>query len=446
MNRGPPTVLTVAGSDSSGGAGIQADLRAFAVVGVHGACALTAVTAQNSRGVRDVLPLAPRAVEVQIDAVTQDMGPRWAKTGMLFSAEVARAVAGRLAEYTIASVVDPITVATSGEALSSKGLMEAIRQDLIPHAELVTPNIEEASELLRDRNIFTVEDFKRAAEDLRELGPKAVLVKGGHLEGSLEVVDVLCTASGHFEEFRHPRLKGTFHGTGCTLSALIAGYLAQGMPISRAVGRAERMLQSALASAYIVGGGALFLDHMAPARMAALRWEVAREVRLAARQLELALDGEWLPEIGSNIAFALPGATTADDIAALTGRIHRVCNHARTLGHVNFGASKYLSLVVLAAMRHDPSVRAVVNISRTEDHIRRAKEAGLSVASFKREDEPAHAPKEWEWGTDSAIEAFGTVPDVIEDAGGERHEPVMRVLGKEPAEVVDKIRRIAAKE
>lgn len=444
MRRGAPVAMTIAGSDSSGGAGIQADLKAFAVVGVHGASVVTAVTAQNSRGVRGLYPLAVSDIVAQIDAVAQDMGPRWAKTGLLYDPRTARGVAGRLAHHNIDVVVDPVIVAGSGDALSESGLLDAIVSDLFPRATLVTPNVDEASQMLGGKQIATGKEMRKAATDILELGPSAVLLKGGHMQGTIDVVDILCTGPGQFEEFRHPRLPGSFHGTGCTLSALVTGYLAKGEPLVRAVGRAERVQHTMMASAYPVGGGALYLDHMAPVKMAALRWEVARQVRLASRQLELMLTDEWLPEIGTNIVFALPSATVADEVAALTGRIHRVCKHAQALGHVNFGASKYMAKVVLAVMTVDESMRAAVNIKRSPDHLRRAREAGLVVASFERSMEPANAPKEIEWGTLEAIRVTGAVPDVIEDAGGQCLEPVMRVLGHEPAELVDKVRRIMA--
>jgi hydroxymethylpyrimidine kinase/phosphomethylpyrimidine kinase len=444
MRRGAPVALTIAGSDSSGGAGVQADLKAFAVVGVHGASVITAITAQNSKGVRSVMPLDVGTVEAQMDAVAQDMKPHWAKTGLLHNSQLLRAVAGRLVEHDMSIVVDPVLTATSGDRLSEEGFVEAIRRELVPRAALLTPNVEEASLLLRGRRIVTVKELKMAAADLRELGATAVLVKGGHLEGTVDVVDVLCTGQGEFEEFRSTRLPGSHHGTGCTLSALVTGYLAKGDPMERAVARAERVQHTMMASAYPVGGGALYLDHMAPYKMAALRWEVARQVRLAAHQLELTLDGDWLPEIGTNIVYALPNATAADDVAALTGRIHRVSDHARAMGHVNFGASKYMARVVLGAMTIDGTVRAAVNIRRSPDHLRRAREAGLVVASFERADEPADAPKDLEWGTMEAIHRTGAVPDVIEDPGGHCLEPVMRVLGRDPADVVDKVRRIKA--
>ncbi len=446
MRQMAPVALTVAGSDSSGGAGIQADLKSFAVVGVHGASVVTAVTAQNSRGVRSVNPLPAHEVGAQMDTVAQDMRPSFAKTGMLYDGKLVRMVAAKLNEHGIDYVVDPVLEATSGDSLAEVGMAENLVLELLPHATLVTPNVEEASLILRGRNIGNLKEMKMAAEDIREMGPKAVLLKGGHLDVTHGVVDVLCTARGTFQEFRHTRQPGAFHGTGCALSALITGYMAKGEPLQRAVARGERVLQTMMASAYSAGGGARFLDHMAPVKMAALRWEVARQVRLAARQLEQMLTDEWLPEIGTNIVYALPNASNADDVAALSGRIHRVCKHARVLGHVNFGASRYMATVVLAAMRADPEMRAAVNIKRTEDHLRRAREAGLVVASFERDAEPADAPKDVEWGTLEAIRGTGAVPDVIEDAGGMRMEAVMRVLGRNPAELVDKVRRIMAVE
>jgi hydroxymethylpyrimidine/phosphomethylpyrimidine kinase len=444
MTRGAPIALTIAGSDSSGGAGIQADLRAFSVVGVPGASVVTAVTAQNSRGVRSVHPVPLSEVEAQIDAVAQDMGPRWAKTGMLREPMVVRTVAGRLAEFGIDLVVDPVITATSGDDLSERGLLEAIRSELLPRAFLVTPNLDEASALLGGRRITTGKELRMAAEDLRQLGSRAVLIKGGHLETTLEVLDVLCTGPGEFEEFRHPRLSGSFHGTGCTLSALVTAYLAKGEPLERATARAERIQHTVMANAYPVGAGALYLDHMAPFKMTALRWDVARQVRLAARKLELLLTSEWIPEVGTNIAFALPQATVPDEVAALTGRIHRVCSHAEVTGHVNYGASRHVASVVLAAMTFDEEMRSAANIKRTKEHLRRAREAGLQVAFFDRGMEPEGASSTMEWGTLEAIKALGTMPDLIEDAGDMGKEPMIRVLGRDPAEVLDKIRRIMA--
>jgi hydroxymethylpyrimidine/phosphomethylpyrimidine kinase len=446
MRQRAPVALTVAGSDSSGGAGVQADIRAFSVVGVHGASVVTAVTAQNSRGVRSVNPLPAHMVGAQIDTVAQDMEPRFAKTGMLYDGKVVRLVAAKMAEHGIDFVVDPVLQATSGDSLAEVGMAEDLVVDLLPHATLVTPNVEEASLMLRGRNIGEVKEMKMAAEDIREMGPSAVLLKGGHLDATHGVVDVLCTSRGTFQEFRHPRRPGAYHGTGCALSALITGYLAKGEPLARAVARSERVLQTMISTAYSAGGGARFLDHMAPVKMAALRWEVARQVRLAARQLEQMLTDEWLPEIGTNVVYALPHATSADEVAALSGRIHRVCKHAQAMGHVNFGASRYMATVVLATMQMDPEMRAAVNVKRTEDHLRRAREAGLVVASFERDAEPADAPKDAEWGTLEAIRSTGSVPDVVEDAGGMRMEAVLRVLGREPVELVDKVRRMMAVE
>jgi hydroxymethylpyrimidine/phosphomethylpyrimidine kinase len=183
---------------------------------------------------------------------------------------------------------------------------------------------------------------------------------------------------------------------------------------------------------------------MAPFKMTALRWDVARQVRLAARKLELLLTSEWIPEVGTNIAFALPQATVPDEVAALTGRIHRVCSHAEVTGHVNYGASRHVASVVLAAMTFDEEMRSAANIKRTKEHLRRAREAGLQVAFFDRGMEPEGASSTMEWGTLEAIKALGTMPDLIEDAGDMGKEPMIKVLGRDPAEVLDKIRRIMA--
>ena len=259
-------LLTVAGSDSGGGAGIQADLKTFAAHGGYGASAVTALTAQNTLGVRAVLPVPPDFVAAQIDAVLEDLGADAAKTGMLANAGVVNAVAGRLAAHRVpVLVVDPVMVAASGDPLLEPEAVAALRGALLPLATLATPNLPEA-ERLAGRATRDLADRRDLA---RELGStcRAVLLKGGHAPaGPGGIVDLLWDGRT-LHEFAHPRIATTAdHGTGCSLSAAITARLALGAPLVEACRGAIDWLAGALRSATPLGGGRGPVDHL---------WELA---------------------------------------------------------------------------------------------------------------------------------------------------------------------------
>ncbi|MCH7522830.1 MAG: bifunctional hydroxymethylpyrimidine kinase/phosphomethylpyrimidine kinase [Chloroflexi bacterium] len=249
-----PSVLTIAGSDSSAGAGIQADLKTFAALGVYGTCAITAITAQNTRGVTAVQETPPGIVAAQIDAVAADIRPDAVKTGMLASAPIIEVVAAKVREHGLPNlVVDPVMVAKSGDRLLRDDAVTVLRELLLPLAAVVTPNLPEA-EVLAGFAIDSDEDVRRAAKEIVGLGARAVVVKGGHREAA-EAVDVLYDGAT-FRDYSAPRIDTTStHGTGCTFASAIAAYLARGEPLAEAVGQAKEYLTEALRRAYPIGGG-----------------------------------------------------------------------------------------------------------------------------------------------------------------------------------------------
>lgn len=259
----PPRTLTIAGSDSGGGAGIQADLKTFAALGCYGMSAITAITAQNTLGVTGVHAIPPDMVAAQIDAVAGDIGVDAAKTGMLGTAAIVEAVAAAVDRNGIRQlVVDPVMIATSGATLSDDATARAMVERLFPRAVLVTPNLPEASYLL-GRPVTRRADMEGAAHDLLALGCRAVLLKGGHLEES-GLDDLLMTADGQVRVFSHPRIDTrNLHGTGCTLAAAIACGLARGEALEAAVATALDFVARAIAagSELRVGGGNGPLNH-----------------------------------------------------------------------------------------------------------------------------------------------------------------------------------------
>jgi hydroxymethylpyrimidine/phosphomethylpyrimidine kinase len=249
----PPLVLTIAGSDPSGGAGIQADLKTMSALGCYGMAVIAALTAQNTREVTGVQEVPAEFVGLQIDTIFDDVAPGAVKTGMLASAAIIEVVAERAQRHEFRNlVVDPVMVSKSGARLLREDAVDALRRKLIPAARVLTPNIPEAEDLT-GASIRTDDDVRDAARYLRALGAENVVIKGGHREGDT-VTDVLY--DGGFHEFSGPRVATTStHGTGCTFASAIACYLARGESVANAVGHAREYLQEALTRAYPIGGG-----------------------------------------------------------------------------------------------------------------------------------------------------------------------------------------------
>ncbi len=247
------TVLTIAGSDPTGGAGIQMDLRTFHRFGLYGLSVITAVTVQNLEGVHRVYPLPVDAVEGQLDRILSTLRPAAVKTGMLATGEIVEAVAAQLDAYQVQNlVVDPLLISKNGVPLLDRAAWEFLKLKLIPLAKVITPNIFEAS-VLSGISIRTVDDMREAARLLFGLGPKSVVIKGGHLKG--QPVDILYDGR-RFVEFTAPRVKlGTVHGTGCAFSAALAAGLAHGLTLKKSVAGAKRSIVGSIKTSIKIGKG-----------------------------------------------------------------------------------------------------------------------------------------------------------------------------------------------
>jgi hydroxymethylpyrimidine/phosphomethylpyrimidine kinase len=437
-----PRVLTIAGSDSGGGAGIQADLRTAALLGCHGSSALTAVTAQNSLGVQGVYPLPPETVATQIRSVLSDIGADAAKTGMLFSAEIIRAVAGALAEQPVDRlVVDPVMVAKGGAPLLREDAQEALAQEVLPLALLVTPNLPEA-EVLTGMSIRSETDRKEACHRILDQGPRAVLLKGGHAAGEW-VEDVYAEATGAWEVYRSPRVSTAHtHGTGCTLSAAVAAHLAMGHDLGDAVARSRVFLQAAIREAYPMGAGHGPTNPYAAARVGGHN-AVLERLRSAWDLLEDENPVGLIPEVQSNLAEALPGAQGYEDVAAFPGRLLRCGNRVRRVDGPRFGASRHMAKILMASARGGSRFRAVMNVRYGADVLAACRSSGLAVASFSRAEEPEEVKRaegsSLEWGTSTVLERSATAPDAIYDEGDVGKEPMVRIFGADAVEVARRV-------
>ncbi len=258
----PPIALTIAGSDSGGGAGIQADLKTFHAFGVFGTSAVTAITAQNTLGVTAIHPIPLEVVRAQIEAVASDLPPRSLKTGMLATAELVATVAGAIRELGLPNLVlDPVMVSTSGHRLLDADAEGALARELLPLATLVTPNLHEAG-ILTGRPVTTLAEMRTAARRLVEMGAAAALVKGGHLSNG-SAVDLLWDGKAEREWTRERIETPHTHGTGCTLSAAATAGLARGLPLAEAVAQAVDFVARAIASAPGLGQGHGPVNHFA---------------------------------------------------------------------------------------------------------------------------------------------------------------------------------------
>lgn len=438
-------VLIIAASDSGGGAGIQADIKAVTLYGCHAMTAITALTVQNTLCVENVMPVPPSFVEDQIRTVLTDIGADAVKTGMLLNCGIIEAVARSLKRLPVESVViDPVMKAKSGHSLLDPDAVECLKRELFPHAFMVTPNLDEA-EALTGLKLDSDEAINQAAVSIHAMGPRCVLIKGGHRAGGCR--DVLYDGRD-FTVFEAPRIdtKNT-HGTGCTLASAIAAGLAQGLNPVEAVRRAKEFVSTAIRFAPALGKGHGPTNPFANIDRDAQIMRCCRELEAAYRMLEQARIGALIPEVQSNFGYAIDSARSPEDIVAFPGRIIRLRDSITRVAAPEPGASNHIARVILTARAFDPSIRSAMNIAFTEDVIRRFNRCGLSVAEFSREDEPPDVRRiegfSLEWGTRQAIASFGKVPDIIFDRGGMGKEPMTRVFGRDPYDVARKVIMIA---
>jgi len=450
MNVRIPRALSIAGSDSGGGAGIQADLKTFAALGVHGMTAITSITAQNTLDVIAVQDVEPGVVRAQIEAVADDIGVDAAKTGMLHNSEIIEAVAEEIEKYGFPVVVDPVMIAKSGAALLRPDAKDTLVNRLLPLATVVTPNAMEA-EAISGMRVETIEDGKSVAEKIAALGPRAVVVKGGHiLQRGGKVIDILFH-QGEFtllEAERHETKDA--HGTGCSFSSAITAELAKGSSVPEAVGVAKDFVNRAIRFGLRIGGGHGPLNPMANLYNDAERYSVLKSVRDAIGILEGCPEA-WLlvPEVQMNIGMALSYATNPDDVAAVDGRIIRFGRGVRAAGCPGYGVSRHVSRTILAIKRFDLEKRAGVNIRYSEEAVRACRELGLVTSFYDRREEPPEV-KEMEgmstiWGAEQAVRRAGRAPDVIYHLGDWGKEPVITLLGRTAVDVAERAVKVAKK-
>jgi len=436
-----PVALTIAGSDSGGGAGIQADLKTMEAAGAFGTSAITSVTAQNTRGVESTHLLPVEEVRAQIDAVRSDFEVRAVKTGMLAVGPIVHLTAEVAGEMDAPVVVDPVMVAAAGDRLLEPDA-EAAYEDLIAEAALVTPNADEA-EVLTGIAIEDEESAREAGEELVGMGAGAALVKGGHVPGNT-VRDVLVTAAGR-EVFEHPRIDTeATHGSGCTLSSAIAARLARGDAVDAAVEAGVSFMERAVRYHLDVGGGPGSVHHLAGLRERADRTGTVEAVESVVEFLVEAEARELVPEVGLNVVGATPYAERARETAAVEGRITKTLSGVRPNRGVRTDASSHVARFLLSAREGDPDLRFASNI-RFGPEIEAAL-GGVDAETVEIDRSAEPSPEEegstMGWAARRAFEAADGTPAAVYDRGAVGKEAMTRVLAPDAETLADRLRAL----
>jgi hydroxymethylpyrimidine kinase/phosphomethylpyrimidine kinase len=429
-----PVAITIAGSDSGGGAGIQADLKTFAALGVHGTTAITSITAQNTYSVTAVEDLKPEMIREQIKAVAEDLGIDAGKTGMLHTEEIIKTVSSDVSKYKFPLVVDPVMIAKSGAPLLKPEAMDALENYLLPKATIITPNRFEA-EKLANIEIKNLKDAEVAARSISEIGPKAVVIKGGHLEGK-DAVDLLYY-KGEFKMFSAPRLDvKTTHGTGCSFSAAIAAELAKKTNIPVAVEKAKKAVALGIKFGLRIGKGYGPVNPMAYLYRESSRYNVLMSLEKAKALLEATPEVAMLvPEVGMNIAMAISYAESIGDVAAIEGRIVKTREGARAAGNPKLGCSSHLARYILEIIKYDERKMAAISLKFSDDILKTLEKWDMRISFYDRKNEPEEIKRvdgmTVPWGVNEAIKKAGKVPDVIYHRGDIGKEPMTVILGEQ---------------
>ena len=437
-----PVALTIAGSDSGGGAGIQADIKTFAAVGVHGCSAITAITAQNTQGVSKIQNISLDVIQSQIVDVIDDIGVDAIKTGMLYDADTIKLVSNTLSNYQIPLVIDPVMFSKSGTQLILENAIETLKDKLIPISKIITPNIPEA-EKLSGIKINNIEQAKEAAHIISKLGVEAVLIKGGHSKDTVMSTDILLYKND-FEVSTKPRINNqNTHGTGCTYSAAITAYLSKGFDVLDSFKKSREIVHSSIIHGLDIGNGYGPVNPLAnlykQSELIKIFESLNEGLKLLSKEPKII---DFIPEVRTNLVYALPEATTISEIASFPGRITTDGKSVIATSYPALGASTHLSKAVIEIMNVFPHIRSCINLKYSEDFLSASKNLGFTIVKYNRKLEPKNIKiKEgntMRWGLREILKDQKTHFDIVFHLGDVGKEPMINVFGNNPQDVVKK--------
>jgi hydroxymethylpyrimidine kinase / phosphomethylpyrimidine kinase / thiamine-phosphate diphosphorylase len=437
--------LTVAGSDSGGGAGMQADIKTFSAHGVFGCSVVTAITSQNTFELRDIYPLPPKIISSQLKAVLSDFKLAAAKIGILFNDEIMKEVFQKLKDAKFPIVVDPILCTGTGYSLILKNDLEYFKKVIVPLSYLITPNLPEA-EAISGIKIRSTDELMDAANTLLDMGAANVIIKGGHSTKSKGITDFLLTRERRVIRFKKERTRtNSLHGLGCNFSAAITAELARKIPLEQACHLANEYIFSGMTNSIQVGKGSSVVDPILTLNSNSDRFLVLKELETAVSYIESIENfGFLIPETSSNLAYAIGHPTGLSDVAAVEGRIARVGNRSKAVGRIHFGASKHVGSSVLSYMKVHPHFRSAINL-RYDEKILGICKKKFKVSSYDRQVEPRDK-KEIEgmsisWGIEMALQ-INPKADVIYHLGDIGKEAMILVFDTNPSTLVRKVNNI----
>jgi hydroxymethylpyrimidine/phosphomethylpyrimidine kinase len=434
------TILIIAGSDPGAGAGLQQDLKTTTLLGAYGLTVVTALTVQNSRGVRAVHPVAPEVVAAQLDAVLEDFPVAAVKVGMLATGAIVKTVAAALRGLgDVPLVLDPVLAAGTGATLLDEAGVAALKEELFPLTYLLTPNVPEAARLT-GLDIRTSGELAAATVRLQALGPRWVLAKGGHLVQ--EPVDVLTDGKNTYHLPGSRLAAPHHHGSGCLLATALAAGLARELSVPEAVNRGRTLVQQALKYGLPLGQGSGPVNPYAPFAREQARYEVLAALSAAAARLQQEDITPLVPEVMSNLGYAVPYPEGPRDVAAFPGRLVKTPGGLLIPAPPAFGASRHIASIILTVMATHPDLRSAMNLKYFEGMEELAPLLNFKAASFDRQLEPPEVKVReggtLAWGVASVMEAGKAPPDLIFDRGDWGKEPMIRLLGPHPLAVAEK--------
>jgi hydroxymethylpyrimidine/phosphomethylpyrimidine kinase len=438
------TVLSIAGSDSSSGAGIQADLKTFSSLGTYGCTAITAITVQNTKNIFTVFPLPAEIVIKQVNSILNDIRIDAIKIGMVYDGIIINKIFKVLKNINIPLIVDPIFTSTSGKSLLKSEAINDLTKKILPLATIITPNINEAIQL-SGIEINTKDDIVKSLIKIKKLGPKNVILKGGHLLSG-KSIDTLIDEKLNIIEFSNSRIAiPESHGSGCNFSAALSSYIAQGYEISIACKFANEFINSVLKNLLYIGKGYPVTDTAISTSSSAFKFRVIDELSIAIKELEsLSGVGKLIPETQSNFVYAIPNASSIREVAGIKGRIVRIDQQVKASSCIEFGASQHIASAVLSYMTIDPLMRSGFNI-KYDKKIIKLLESFMKVSEYDRRLEPQKIKtKEGytiQWGIKKAILKNKWVRGIYHK-GDIGKEPMVIMFGHHPGEIIEYLKKI----
>jgi hydroxymethylpyrimidine/phosphomethylpyrimidine kinase len=438
------SVLSIAGSDSSSGAGIQADLKTLSSLGTYGCSAITAITVQNTKNIFEVFPIPSEIVIRQINSVLNDIRIDAIKIGMVYDGIIINKIFKILKNTNIPIIVDPIFTSTSGKNLIKYEAIKALTKKILPIATIITPNINEATQL-SGIDIKNKEDLVKSLTKMKKLGPKNVIVKGGHLL-SEHSIDTLIDDKLNIIEFSNSRISiPENHGSGCNFSAALSAYISQGYEIPIACKLANEFINSVLKNLLYIGKGYPVTDTALTTSSSAFKFHVIEELSIAINEIEAITDvGKLIPETQSNFAYAIPNATSIKEVAGIKGRIVRIDQKVKASSCIEFGATQHIASAVISYMNINPLMRAGFNI-KYDKKIIELLQSFMKVSEYDRRLEPQKLKEKEgytiQWGVKKAILKDKEVRGIYHK-GDIGKEPMIILFGHNPAEIVEYLRKL----